>query len=77
MSLVRVHGSLSSHNCVVDARWVLKITDYGLASFYEAQGLPAEEKSAKGKNNNLKSCLLIPTVGFVFFQPSQVQCTMK
>ena len=35
------HGRLKSTNCVVDSRWVLKITDYGLHEFTagEAQGL--------------------------------------
>ncbi|XP_049547931.1 uncharacterized protein LOC125959165 [Anopheles darlingi] len=46
-SPLRVHGSLSSRNCVVDARWVLKITDYGMLSFYEAQGIPPAPKGAK------------------------------
>ncbi|XP_034660706.1 uncharacterized protein LOC117896477 isoform X1 [Drosophila subobscura] len=46
-SPLRVHGALTSRNCVVDARWVLKITDYGLNSFYEAQGLPLMPRSAK------------------------------
>lgn len=46
-SPIRVHGSLSSRNCVVDARWVLKITDYGIPGFFEAQGLVAPTKSAK------------------------------
>uniref|UniRef100_A0A336MP66 Guanylate cyclase n=1 Tax=Culicoides sonorensis TaxID=179676 RepID=A0A336MP66_CULSO len=46
-SPIRVHGALSSRNCVVDARWVLKITDYGLPAFYEAQGLSMPVKSAK------------------------------
>ncbi|XP_069482876.1 atrial natriuretic peptide receptor 2 [Ambystoma mexicanum] len=32
-SLIESHGSLKSSNCVVDSRFVLKITDYGLASF--------------------------------------------
>lgn len=27
------HGNLKSSNCVVDGRFVLKITDYGLESF--------------------------------------------
>ena len=27
------HGRLTSSNCVVDSRWVLQITDYGLADF--------------------------------------------
>jgi len=46
-SPLRVHGALTSRNCVVDARWVLKITDYGLNSFYESQGLPPRTRSAK------------------------------
>lgn len=48
-SPLRVHGSLSSRNCVVDARWVLKITDYGLHQFYEAQGVTTPSKTAKRK----------------------------
>lgn len=32
-SIIAFHGSLKSSNCVVDSRFVLKITDYGLASF--------------------------------------------
>ncbi|XP_023651832.1 atrial natriuretic peptide receptor 2 isoform X2 [Paramormyrops kingsleyae] len=32
-SYIGVHGNLKSSNCVVDSRFVLKITDYGLASF--------------------------------------------
>lgn len=46
-SPLRVHGSLSSRNCVVDARWVLKVTDYGLHQFYEAQGVQTPSKTAK------------------------------
>lgn len=32
-SIIGHHGSLKSSNCVVDSRFVLKITDYGLESF--------------------------------------------
>ncbi|KAL7731283.1 hypothetical protein ACLKA6_014456 [Drosophila palustris] len=46
-SPLRVHGALTSRNCVVDARWVLKITDYGLNSFYESQGLSPGPRNAK------------------------------
>ncbi|XP_064421730.1 atrial natriuretic peptide receptor 2 isoform X2 [Latimeria chalumnae] len=31
-SIISSHGSLKSSNCVVDSRFVLKITDYGLAT---------------------------------------------
>ena len=33
-SEVGSHGQLRSSNCVVDTRFVLKITDFGLPSFY-------------------------------------------
>lgn len=46
-SSLKVHGSLTSRNCVIDARWVLKITDYGMPAFYESQGLTLPAKSAK------------------------------
>lgn len=34
---IKSHGSLKSSNCVVDGRWVLKITDYGLTKFKSNQ----------------------------------------
>ncbi|ODM99906.1 Guanylyl cyclase GC-E [Orchesella cincta] len=46
-SLVRVHGFLTSYNCVIDARWVLKITDYGILSIYHTQGLTLPPRSSK------------------------------
>lgn len=52
-SPLKVHGSLSSRNCVVDARWVLKITDYGVPAFLDSQGVNLPSKSAKGDNRNL------------------------
>ncbi|XP_064638369.1 retinal guanylyl cyclase 2-like [Lineus longissimus] len=32
---IKHHGYLKSGNCVIDSRWVLKITDYGLPLIYE------------------------------------------
>lgn len=46
---VRVHGYLTSRNCVIDARWVLKVTDYGLPAFYEAQNAIMPIKTARGE----------------------------
>lgn len=55
-SPLRVHGHLSSRNCVVDSRWVLRLTDYGLPAFHRAQpatatataGVPPPHRSAHG-----------------------------
>ncbi|XP_069196091.1 retinal guanylyl cyclase 2 [Procambarus clarkii] len=43
-SLLRHHGRLTSRNCVIDARWVLKVTDYGLPGIYEYQNLTHPNK---------------------------------
>ncbi|XP_073981629.1 uncharacterized protein isoform X3 [Rhodnius prolixus] len=46
-SSVKVHGNLTSRNCVIDARWVLKITDYALLSFFESQNISPSIKKPK------------------------------
>ncbi|XP_043487729.1 guanylate cyclase 32E [Polistes fuscatus] len=32
-SVIKYHGSLSTSNCLVDSRWVVKLTDFGLHEF--------------------------------------------
>eukprot|EP00794_Sanderia_malayensis_P009190 gene9190-10164_t len=34
---IKVHGNLKSSNCVIDSRWVLKLTDFGLHNFKARQ----------------------------------------
>ncbi|KAF2366961.1 Adenylyl cyclase class-3/4/guanylyl cyclase [Trinorchestia longiramus] len=46
-SPLRQHGRLTSRNCVIDARWVLKVTDYVLNTVYEAQNIPHPKRSTK------------------------------
>ena len=36
-SEIKSHGKLKSSNCVVDSRWVVKITDFGLQEFMEGE----------------------------------------
>lgn len=50
------HGRLKSRNCVVDGRFVLKITDYGFNELLESQKAPIEEPPPEGTlTGNLNS----------------------
>ncbi|XP_048400881.2 retinal guanylyl cyclase 2-like isoform X3 [Stegostoma tigrinum] len=42
-----VHGNLKSRNCVVDGRFVLKVTDYGYIDMAKAQNIPLMEPPAE------------------------------
>lgn len=44
-----IHGRLKSGNCVVDGRFVLKVTDYGYNEILQTQRIAHEEPSALGK----------------------------
>ena len=48
-SAIHCHGNLKSTNCVVDSRFVLKITDYGLHSF---RSTPSSEESDRDYESN-------------------------
>ena len=39
-SAIGSHGDLKSSNCLVDSRWVVKITDFGLNKFKQGQEIP-------------------------------------
>ena len=42
-SILRTHGNLKPQNCLIDARWTLKITDYGLYNLRIR--LPVDERN--------------------------------
>lgn len=44
-----VHGRLKSRNCVVDGRFVLKVTDYGFSEILIAQGVDTDEGKPEGE----------------------------
>lgn len=54
------HGYLRSSNCVVDSRFVLKITDFGLPSFYEDRDCVAEKGTAEHKYYERKETVSNP-----------------
>lgn len=38
-----VHGRLKSRNCVVDGRFVLKVTDYGFNEILSSQSMETDD----------------------------------
>lgn len=44
-----IHGRLKSRNCVVDGRFVLKVTDYGFNEILIAQSIDTEEEKPEGE----------------------------
>jgi len=47
-SQVRIHGNLKSGNCVIDSRWVLKVTNFGVSGIYERYQIKMEQNASKG-----------------------------
>ena len=43
------HGNLKPSNCVIDSRWVLQITDYGLHEFKSGQDAKKREDQDKSE----------------------------
>lgn len=59
------HGRLTSYNCVIDSRWVLKITDYNLSSIYQAQGLETKLKREGKGYFSIHLCCLTNVETFI------------
>ncbi|XP_062609740.1 atrial natriuretic peptide receptor 2-like [Saccostrea cucullata] len=38
-STLRSHGSLKSSNCIIDNRWTVRITDYGVSAFFKQKNM--------------------------------------
>lgn len=51
-TLINSHGQLKSSNCVVDSRFVLKITDFGL---HDLRRDPSDESENKESHEYWKS----------------------
>ncbi|XP_077863910.1 atrial natriuretic peptide receptor 1-like [Saccoglossus kowalevskii] len=61
------HGNLKSSNCLVDNRWVVKITDYGLQSFYSGQ---IEGENADDNDKFLSKLWTAPEILRMNFPPA-------
>ncbi|XP_026479460.1 guanylate cyclase 32E-like [Ctenocephalides felis] len=52
-SPLRFHGNLCCSNCLVDSRWVLKLSDFGLHLFKAGQDVETEHVKYDGKHKGL------------------------
>lgn len=59
-SKLEYHGYLKSRNCIIDGRFVVKLSNYGLRELWKQVPIPENENA--GKVNNV-SCL----VSFIFY----------
>lgn len=55
---IRSHGNLKSSNCVVDSRFVLKITDFGLHCLRVYDENENEDSYAHWRSKELILCLV-------------------
>lgn len=53
-----VHGRLKSRNCVVDGRFVLKVTDYGFNEILTSQSMDTDDDKPESEF----MCILRPVV---------------
>lgn len=49
-SPLRFHGSLRTSNCLIDSRWVVKLSDFGLFAFKQgSEEVPDEKEKLEEK----------------------------
>lgn len=60
------HGRLKSSNCLVDNRWMLKVTDYGIAKFIHSDR-DADNLEESQKHKSLFIVLLYESQFLAFF----------
>ena len=65
-SPINCHGHLKSSNCVVDSRWVLKITDYGLREFRSASDSQKLNSKTDERTHYASQCTA-QTLTFIVF----------
>ena len=60
-----IHGRLKSRNCVVDGRFVLKVTDYGFNEILVTQNIYADDENPDGESTHPK-CSFDRSISFIY-----------
>lgn len=56
-SAIKFHGQLNTSNCLIDSRWVVKVSDFGLHQFKSGPQEVLEEKPSEKKDTRFTSKL--------------------
>ena len=77
-SVIVSHGKLKSSNCVVDNRFVLKITDYGLSSLRsdgqsggDAHAYYARESASRDRKSRVSQLTATPPPSLLWLRPQR------
>lgn len=63
-SEIRCHGRMKASNCVVDSRWVVKLTDYGLREFMSGSEEDADTTEF-ARYQSKQRCPIVPHLKIV------------
>lgn len=70
-SEIRYHGRLKTSNCVVDSRFVLKVTDFGLFELHSMEEITSEQMNShayhRGTLFNVRKIFIL-LFFFVYFE---------
>lgn len=71
------HTRLKSRNCVVDGRFVLKVTDYGYNEVLESQRFPYTEARPEGDSTSESQSAEYRRENFIITEWSNCFCSLQ
>ena len=71
---IKSHGNLKSANCVVDSRWVLKITDFGIQTVRKLPEASEDESTEQSRQSKLCHSFVSFAIGYQLLLYGYLSC---